>query len=139
MLGFFSGRPNWDPIWFRGGTHSLAGERVGGSQFGRGDRHCGTLGIYVLKFGRSVRYIGTSVFFPFQKWVLTPAAWAGQEERSGGGAVGGEPRGARSAAQALHGPTPGADTVGERQALATGQLPEVGIDTGKTVECPTPI
>jgi hypothetical protein len=47
---------------------------------------------------------------------------AGQEERAGGGAVGGELGGARSAAQALHRPTPGADTVGERQALATGQL-----------------
>ncbi len=27
-----------------GGTQSLGGEGVGGSQFGRGDRHCGTLG-----------------------------------------------------------------------------------------------
>ncbi len=35
------------PLWFRS-THSLAGEGVGGSQFGRGDRHCGTLCIYVL-------------------------------------------------------------------------------------------
>ncbi len=31
-----------------GVTHSLAGEEVGGSQFGQGDRHCGTLGIHVL-------------------------------------------------------------------------------------------
>jgi hypothetical protein len=31
-----------------GRAHSLAGEGVGGSQFGRGDRHCGTLGINVL-------------------------------------------------------------------------------------------
>ncbi len=31
-----------------GGTHSLAGDGVGGSQFGRGDRHCGTLGIYFM-------------------------------------------------------------------------------------------
>jgi hypothetical protein len=32
------------PLWFRGvGTHSLAGEGVGGSQFRRGDRHCGIL------------------------------------------------------------------------------------------------
>jgi hypothetical protein len=31
-----------------GGTHSLAGEGVGESQFGRGDRHLRTLGIYVL-------------------------------------------------------------------------------------------
>ncbi len=52
-LGLFSSRPNWDPptpspttecasppppLWFRGGgTHSLAGEGVGESQFGRGD------------------------------------------------------------------------------------------------------
>ncbi len=31
-----------------GGTHSLAGEGVGRSQFQRGDRHYGTLGTYVL-------------------------------------------------------------------------------------------
>ncbi len=31
-----------------GGAHSLAGEGVRGSQFGRVDRRCGTLGIYVL-------------------------------------------------------------------------------------------
>ncbi len=37
------------PFGSWGGTHSLAvaGEGVGGSQFGRGERHCGTLGIYV--------------------------------------------------------------------------------------------
>ncbi len=62
MLGFFSSRPNWDfpqpltprrvppppPLVQGGGAHSLAGEGVGWSQFRRGDRHCGTLGIYVL-------------------------------------------------------------------------------------------
>jgi hypothetical protein len=32
---------------FGRGTHSLAGEAVGGSQFGRGDRHRGTRGIYL--------------------------------------------------------------------------------------------
>ncbi len=31
-----------------GGTYSLAGEGVGGLQFGRGDSNCGTPGIYVL-------------------------------------------------------------------------------------------
>jgi hypothetical protein len=36
-----------------GGTHSLAGEGVRGSQFGRANRHCGTLVIYVL-CGRQV-------------------------------------------------------------------------------------
>jgi hypothetical protein len=60
--GFFSSRPNWNsptpspvgeralpPCGSGGGTHSLVGEGVGGgSQFGRGDGHCGTLGIYVL-------------------------------------------------------------------------------------------
>ncbi len=62
VLGFFSSRPNWDsttpspwpgrcvplpPLWFReGGPHSLAGEVVG-SQFGRGERHYGTLGRYM--------------------------------------------------------------------------------------------
>jgi hypothetical protein len=64
-LGFFSSRPNWvsptpssagervTPPHFGGGgggwyTHSLAREGVWGSQCGRGDRHCVTLGIYVL-------------------------------------------------------------------------------------------
>jgi hypothetical protein len=55
VQGFFSSRPNWDPLPPPPqasvpplGTHSLAEEGVGGFQFGRGDRHCGTLGIYVL-------------------------------------------------------------------------------------------
>jgi hypothetical protein len=60
VLIFFSSRPNWEsptsshadecvpPLWFRRGAHSLAGEGVGVSQFGRGDRHCGTLRVYVL-------------------------------------------------------------------------------------------
>ncbi len=61
MLNFFSSRPNWDyptpspagervlpPFGSGGGTHSLAGEEVGGSQFRRGDRHCGTLGKYCI-------------------------------------------------------------------------------------------
>jgi hypothetical protein len=29
-------------------THSLAGEGMGRSRFKRGDRHCGTLGIYAI-------------------------------------------------------------------------------------------
>jgi hypothetical protein len=33
-----------------GGTHSLAGEGVRGSQFQRGDGHCGTLGIQYMYF-----------------------------------------------------------------------------------------
>ncbi len=51
--GFLSSRPNWlpppphpqacvAPLWFLGGTHSLAGEVGGGSQFGRRGRHSGT-------------------------------------------------------------------------------------------------
>jgi hypothetical protein len=55
MLGFFTSRLNWDPppppceyVSPLGGTHSLGGREGGGSQFGRGDRRCGTLGIYVL-------------------------------------------------------------------------------------------
>jgi hypothetical protein len=61
VLGFFSSRQEWDPptpspagecipsaCGSRGGTHSLAGEGVGKPQFGREDRHCVTLGIYVL-------------------------------------------------------------------------------------------
>ncbi len=56
VLGFFSSRSNWDPpphplthrrmcphFGSRGGAPSLAGEGGGGSQLGRGDRHCGTL------------------------------------------------------------------------------------------------
>jgi hypothetical protein len=35
------------PLWL-GGAHSPGGKRLGGSQFRRGDRHCGTLGKYVL-------------------------------------------------------------------------------------------
>ncbi len=59
VLDFFSSRPNWDnptptpagecvlsPAlvpWEGGGGNKLAsGRGVGGSQFGQGDRHCGT-------------------------------------------------------------------------------------------------
>ncbi len=35
------------PPFGSGGTHSLGGDGMGGSQFGRGDRLCSTLGIYV--------------------------------------------------------------------------------------------
>ncbi len=35
------------PVWFWGGL-TRWGRGVGGSQFGQGDRHCGTLVIYVL-------------------------------------------------------------------------------------------
>jgi hypothetical protein len=60
VLGFFSSRQNWDPppphprasvppFGFGGGGHIRLRERGAvESQFGRGDRHCGTLGIYVL-------------------------------------------------------------------------------------------
>jgi hypothetical protein len=62
VLGFFSSRPNCDspspsnagecvpPLLVPGGTHSLAGELGGSgrSQFGREDRRCGTLGMFVL-------------------------------------------------------------------------------------------
>jgi hypothetical protein len=61
VLGFFSSRPHWNsptpspagecvppPFGWGGGAHSLAGEWLGESQFRRGDRHCSTLGIYVL-------------------------------------------------------------------------------------------
>ncbi len=54
VLGFFFSRLNWDPAtpspagqWAppgSGGGDILAcGRESGGSQFGRGDRHCGTL------------------------------------------------------------------------------------------------
>ncbi len=46
VLDFFSSRPNWD---FPGGYTLACGRGGGGgSQFRRGDRHCGTLGLYVL-------------------------------------------------------------------------------------------
>ncbi len=52
VLGFFSCRPNWDPqpsVPHGSGGDTLAcGKGDGGSQFGRGDRHYGTLGTYVL-------------------------------------------------------------------------------------------
>jgi hypothetical protein len=53
VLGFFSSRPNWDPQPLTPRrvcpslAHSLAGEGVGVPIRTR-DRHCGTLGIYVL-------------------------------------------------------------------------------------------
>jgi hypothetical protein len=37
-------------LWLRGGTHSLAGERVGESQFQRGGSHLGILGIRYLYY-----------------------------------------------------------------------------------------
>ncbi len=44
MLSLFSSHPNWDSP-----PRQIACRRGGGeSQFGRGDRHCGSLGIYVL-------------------------------------------------------------------------------------------
>jgi hypothetical protein len=42
MLGFSIAR-----IGSGRGIHSLAGEGVGGVQLGRGDRHCGTLGVCI--------------------------------------------------------------------------------------------
>ncbi len=63
MLGFFSSRRNWDspapsptgeclppPLWFRREGQTRFRERGwrGGSQFRREDRHCDTLGMYVL-------------------------------------------------------------------------------------------
>ncbi len=58
VSGFLSCRPNWDPpvpsparescpslSGPRGGTHSSAGEGVGGAKFQLRDRHSGTLSI----------------------------------------------------------------------------------------------
>ncbi len=58
VLSFFSSRRNWDsptpstsgecdppPLVRGGGTHSLAGERVGWSQFRRGDLYCGKISV----------------------------------------------------------------------------------------------
>jgi hypothetical protein len=46
MRTFVDKKGRWVPG--EGGTHSLPGKGVGGSQFRRGDRYCGTLGLYVL-------------------------------------------------------------------------------------------
>jgi hypothetical protein len=56
MLSLISSRSNWDPLTrrrvclppFGSEAHSLAGERVGESQFRRGDIHCVPQYIYVL-------------------------------------------------------------------------------------------
>ncbi len=63
VLSFSSSRPNWyfptpshaggcvpppPPLWFRGSILARGGEGVGESRVGRGDRHFGTLGVYVL-------------------------------------------------------------------------------------------
>jgi hypothetical protein len=54
------------PLVPGGGTHLLAGEVVGGgggSQFRRGDTHCGTLGIYALcEHGTSLPISDPNVF-----------------------------------------------------------------------------
>ncbi len=62
------------PFWFGGeGKHSQGGE--GGSQFRRGDRHCGTLGIYVLCVGSGSRkmyaQIGYSLYNLFKDHVFS--------------------------------------------------------------------
>ena len=63
------------PVWFGGRGDTRWGER-GGSQFRRGDRHCGTLGIYVLCVGSGSRYcmhiaqIGYSLFNLFKDHVF---------------------------------------------------------------------
>jgi hypothetical protein len=71
----FSSRPNWDlpapspagecapPPGFQGEDSIVCG-RGGGSQFGRGDRHYVTLGIYVL-FWRIKIYKCTIMIFLF--------------------------------------------------------------------------
>ncbi len=70
VLDFFSSRPNWDPLtpspagFGSGGwTLSLAGVGWGGSQFGRGDTHCCTLGIDVfcdVNTGDDLYHLGRS-------------------------------------------------------------------------------
>jgi hypothetical protein len=62
VLGFFSSRPNWDsptpspadkcapPPLVPGGDPLACGKGVERSQFQRGDRHCGTLGIIYMCF-----------------------------------------------------------------------------------------
>jgi hypothetical protein len=51
VLGFFSSRLNWDPPPLHPQAVVLPPPRFqresGGSQFGRGDRHCGTLWVCV--------------------------------------------------------------------------------------------
>ncbi len=65
MLSFLSSRPNWDhptpshagecvplPPLVPGGSTFAGGEGFGESQFRRGDRHCGALGIKVFVVSR---------------------------------------------------------------------------------------
>jgi hypothetical protein len=82
VLGFFSSRPNRDPPPptltrrrvcppppFGSGGDTFACGRGGGSQFGRGERHCGTLGINVLCvllnsiYRRRIRYSPPRISF----------------------------------------------------------------------------
>jgi hypothetical protein len=60
VISFLSSRPNWNfptpspasefipPPFSSGGKHTCLRERRVGSQLQRGERHCGTLGIFVL-------------------------------------------------------------------------------------------
>jgi hypothetical protein len=62
VLGFFSSRLNWDPPtsspagesvrspFSSGGTHSLAGDWVGGGGVSILTRHCGTISIYTSMY-----------------------------------------------------------------------------------------
>jgi hypothetical protein len=49
VLSFLSSRPNWDPPPLPLTSRRVCSPRlVPGGSASRGDRHCGTLGIYVL-------------------------------------------------------------------------------------------
>jgi hypothetical protein len=67
-------QPSVSPPLVPGGTHSLAGEGVGGSQFGRGDRQCGTLDIYIctLRKSRTSSFVARSrqLLLLFIAWSL---------------------------------------------------------------------
>jgi hypothetical protein len=76
-LGFFSSRPNLDsptpsprgrvctppPTFGSGEGHTRLRERVvGWSQFGRGDRHCGTAGIMYVHCSHNIKAMYHTVF-----------------------------------------------------------------------------
>jgi hypothetical protein len=60
------------PLWFRGGNTLACGRGDSGVKYGRGDRHCGALGIYVLCGAPPLLHAHQQIYFylqspPFQR------------------------------------------------------------------------
>jgi hypothetical protein len=79
----FSSRPNWDsptpspaamcslPLWFRGDIrYPHCGRGGGGSQFRRGDRHCGTLGTSLGIYAHCVHRHGGGTLYTDNMHIL---------------------------------------------------------------------